>query len=83
MFNITFCYLITSLYYLINRPDELSTNLSILKDGLTNRELKIEAEIEQMLHQCSKTHWEGIELTRYRQDPQQFADYLLKGPKKS
>lgn len=67
---------------LINRPDELATNLSILKDGLITRELKIEAEIEQMLHQCQKTHWEGIELARYYQDPQQFANYLLNGPTK-
>ncbi|XP_025017342.1 L-galactose dehydrogenase [Tetranychus urticae] len=60
-------------------PDQLENNLSVLKGGLTDQESRIEAEISQMFN-CVKTHWEGVEVSKYRQDPKKFTDNLLYGP---
>uniref|UniRef100_T1KM43 NADP-dependent oxidoreductase domain-containing protein n=1 Tax=Tetranychus urticae TaxID=32264 RepID=T1KM43_TETUR len=60
-------------------PAQLENNLSVLKGGLTDQESRIQTEISQMFKGV-KTHWEGVEITKYRQDPKKFADNLLYGP---
>jgi hypothetical protein len=65
-----------------NSQTTLDANLDVMINGVTDREKQILQDVMRLYFgklEESERHWDGIEVGKYRQDRQAFAQFLLSG----